>query len=128
MLKIHYNNLNERIKSEDLDLTITVVNIQRQIGGNLAEILDKIQDTIRDRMKLKGDIQTLTAQGRISGLIIGLLPVFLGIVLYLINPGYMMSMINFKKGAFKGYYLLVFGGVLQIIGMLIINKITTIEI
>lgn len=122
------NNLNKRIKSEDLDLTITVVNIQRQIGGNLAEILDKIQDTIRDRMKLKGDINTLTAQGRISGLIVGLLPVFLGIVLYMINPDYMMTLIKFKQGGFRGYYLLIFGGVLQLIGMYIIKEITTIEI
>src|SRR5690606_9544446 len=80
--------LAKRANSEDLDLVITVVQIQRQIGGNLAEILDTIATTIRERIRIKGEIKTLTAQGRISGLVVSLLPVALGVFLYLTNPEY----------------------------------------
>lgn len=66
-----------RVNSEDLELVVTAVLIQRQVGGNLAEVLDNIANTIRERVRIKGEIKTLTAQGRISGLIIGLLPVLL---------------------------------------------------
>ncbi|PKK90388.1 MAG: secretion system protein [Candidatus Wallbacteria bacterium HGW-Wallbacteria-1] len=121
-------NLNNRIGSPDLDLAITVVLIQRQIGGNLAEILDNISNVLRDRMKLKGQIQTLTAQGRLSGYLIAAMPFGLGVVLYLINPAYMMELFNFQMGAFKGWYLLVFGVCLQAFGFFAIMKITDIDI
>lgn len=121
-------NLNNRIGSPDLDLAITVVLIQRQIGGNLAEILDNISNVLRDRMKLKGQIQTLTAQGRLSGYLIAAMPFGLGVVLYLINPAYMMELFTFKMGAFKGWYMLVFGVMLQAVGFFAIMKITDIDI
>lgn len=86
------DNMYRRVPSEDLDLVITAVNIQREVGGNLAEVLDNISFTIRERVRIKGEIRTLTAQGRISGTIISLLPVVLGFILYLINPGYVSEL------------------------------------
>jgi tight adherence protein B len=83
------DNMLRRVPSEDLDLVITAVNIQREVGGNLADILGIISFTIRERVRIKGEIRTLTAQGRASGWIITLLPVVLGGVLFLINPDYM---------------------------------------
>ncbi|WP_243124020.1 type II secretion system F family protein [Pelotomaculum schinkii] len=115
-------NMAARLNSEDLELVITAVMIQRQVGGNLAEVLDTIASTIRERVKIKGEIKTLTAQGRISGLIIGLLPVFLTVVIYLISPEYIAVLFNNKTGL-----LLVFVAVLsQVIGLSIISKIVNI--
>ncbi|MEM7331464.1 MAG: type II secretion system F family protein [Chloroflexota bacterium] len=85
-------NMYNRVPSEDLDLVITAVNIQREVGGNLAEVLDTISFTIRERVRIKGEIRTLTAQGRASGWIITLLPVALGGLLYMINPGYVSEL------------------------------------
>ena len=85
-------NMYRRVPSEDLDLVITAVNIQREVGGNLAEVLDTISFTIRERVRIKGEIRTLTAQGRVSGWIISLLPVVLGFILYLINPEYVSEL------------------------------------
>ena len=115
-------NLSERVKSEDLDLVITAVLIQRQVGGNLAEVLDNIALTIRERIRIKGEIRTLTAQGRISGLVIGLLPVFLTAIMLCINPGYIMSLFSNSTGL-----LLVLAAVTgELIGILIIKKIVNI--
>ena len=88
------NNLLKRMPSDDLDLMITAVNIQHEVGGNLAVILDTIGHTIRERVRIKGEIRTLTAMGRISGYIISGLPIFLGIVITLINPTYMAPMFD----------------------------------
>lgn len=85
-------NMYRRVPSEDLDLVITAVNIQREVGGNLAEVLDTISFTIRERVRIKGEIRTLTAQGRVSGWIISLLPLVLGFILYLINPEYVSEL------------------------------------
>lgn len=81
-----------RVPSEDYDLVITAVNIQREVGGNLAEILDVISFTIRERVRIKGEIQTLTAQGRISGWIITALPIALGLIIYFINTEYIQEL------------------------------------
>lgn len=121
-------NLNKRINSEDLDLVITVVLIQRQIGGNLAEILESISAVLRDRMKLKGQIATLTAQGRLSGYLIAAMPFGLGVVLYFMNPEYMMLLFTYRQGAFKGWYLVVAGLMLQAVGFFLIMKITDIDL
>lgn len=85
-------NMYNRVPSEDLDLVITAVNIQREVGGNLAEVLDNISFTIRERVRIKGEIRTLTAQGRISGYIITFLPIALGFMMYLINPEYISEL------------------------------------
>ena len=81
-------NMVDRVGSEDLELVMTAVLIQRQIGGNLAEVLDNIAETIRERVKLRQEIKTLTAQGRLSGIIIGVLPIALAIFLLGVNPEY----------------------------------------
>ena len=83
------NNMLRRVPSEDLDLIITAVNIQREVGGNLAEVLDTISFTIRERVRIKGEIRIMTAQGRLSGWIISLLPIALAFILFLINGEYM---------------------------------------
>lgn len=83
-----------RIHSDDLDLVITAMNVQREVGGNLAEILDVISFTIRERVRIKGEIQTLTAQGRATAWVISALPIVLLGLLYFINRPYLMQFFN----------------------------------
>jgi tight adherence protein B len=120
--------LNERVESEDWDLVTTVVLIQRQVGGNLAEILDKIGFTIRQRMKIKGDIQTKTAQAKVSGALVGALPLGIGFMIYLINPKFIMLLFTFKHEGFRGWFVVIFGAIWEVIGMAIIMKIVDIEV
>lgn len=117
-------NLTNRVESDDLGLVIIAVLTQRQIGGNLAEILDNISGTIRDRIKIKGEIRTLTAQGRISGLIISLVPVGLGIVLQLTDPDYMGLLFTNPVG----WAILGIGLAMYVVGIYSINKIIKIEV
>lgn len=118
------NNMAKRVNSEDLDLVITAVLIQRQVGGNLAVVLDSIANTIRERIKIKGHIRTLTAQGKISGIIVGLLPIVIGGIIYLINPEYIKVLFTHPMGK----AMLVAGVVSQFIGIMVIRKIITIDI
>ena len=127
-------NMYRRVPSEDLDLIITAVNIQREVGGNLAEILDTISFTIRERVRIKGEIRTLTAQGRISGWVVGLLPLALAGVLYAINGEYMSQLWEKDKPWVLEPYLpcgwLVVGSGLfmMLMGILAIRKIVDIEV
>jgi tight adherence protein B len=114
-----------RVESDDLDLVITAVNIQREVGGNLAEILETIGSTIRERIKLKGEIRVLTAQGRITGYLISFLPIALAFLLNAINPGYMGEMFNNRA---CGWPLIGAGLALIGIGAALIQKIVDIEI
>ncbi|MGE5390078.1 MAG: type II secretion system F family protein [Deltaproteobacteria bacterium] len=116
-------NLGKRVGSDDLDMIITGIIIQRQVGGNLAEILENISGTIRERSRIKREIMVLTAQGRLSGLIIGLLPLVLIAVMLLINPDYFNVMIR----DIRGIVMLGTAVVLEIIGFILINKITDID-
>lgn len=116
--------LTERIPSPDLDLVVTAMLIQRQIGGNLSEILDNISQTIRERIRIKGEVRALTAQGRLSGLIIGILPVGIGSFLLLVNPNYIMELFTDPRGRF----LLVYAVIAELIALLIIRKIITIRV
>jgi len=118
------NNMAKRVNSEDLDLVITAVLIQRQVGGNLAVVLDSIANTIRERIKIKGHIKTLTAQGKISGIIIGMLPIVMGGIIYLLNPEYIKILFIDPLGKI----MLVAGVVSQFIGMMVIRKIINIDI
>lgn len=118
------NELKERMPSEDLDLMIQAILIQRQVGGNLATVLEKIVETIRDRTRIQRQIKTLTAQGRMSGVVIALLPFFLGVALYFIQPDFMMPMFTHPIGI----GMLVIGAVSCMIGFLFIKKITNIEV
>ncbi len=128
------NNMYRRVPSEDLDLVITAVNIQREVGGNLAEVLDTISFTIRERVRIKGEIRTLTAQGRASAWIISLLPIALGLLLYAINPGYVSQLWAMEKpfiieGVFPcGWIVLGIGATMIGIGAFAIQKIVQIEV
>ena len=127
-------NMYRRVPSDDLDLVITAVNIQREVGGNLAEVLDTISFTIRERVRIKGEIKTLTAQGRISGWIISLLPIGLGMILYMMNPEYVSQLwIKEKPWIFEpvfpcGWVVIGAGALLIVIGALAIRKIVDIEV
>jgi len=85
------DNLLRRIPSDDLDFVITAINVQREVGGNLSEILETIAFTIRERVRIKGDVRVLTAQVRTSGTVLALIPIFLTVVLWFLNPEYLMS-------------------------------------
>ncbi|MHB1392318.1 MAG: type II secretion system F family protein [Clostridia bacterium] len=117
-------SLSKRVQSQDLELIIMAVLIQRQIGGNLSEILDNISETIRSRIKIKGEIRILTAQGRVSGLIIALMPVALGIILYFINPSYILVL--FEEPI--GWAMLMFAVLMQGMGIYLIRRIIRIEV
>ena len=121
-------NMRNRVPSDDLDLMVTVVLIQRQIGGNLSEILDKIAHTIRERARIMGQISTLTAQGRMSGAVIGGMPIALGFLISLINPGYMNTLFTYDDGLIKGWYLIIVGIILELVGFFFIWQIIDIEV
>jgi tight adherence protein B len=136
-MDVALNNMLSRIESEDLDLVFTAVNIQREVGGNLAEILDTISETIRERVRIKGEIRTLTASGRATGTLIGILPIGLALFLLLINPKYMGQLFfgPDKGGAFIpglpipcGWPLVAIGLGMMAIGLAIINRIVDIEV
>jgi len=114
-----------RVESEDLDLVITAVNIQREVGGNLAEILEVIGHTIRERIKLKGEIRVMTSQGRATGYLISFLPIVVAIFLNFIEPGFMNPMF---ENRLCGWPLLGIGLALIGMGMASIQKIVNIEI
>jgi tight adherence protein B len=118
------NHMVERNQSEDFDLMVTAVQIQRVVGGNLAEILDSIAFTIRERVRIQGEIRTLTAQARASGLIITLLPFFLVGALTFISPAYFTPMFTDPLG-----HIMLGMGIFSIaIGSAAIQKIVKIEV
>lgn len=117
-------NIIKRVESDDLGLVITAVLTQRQIGGNLAEILDNISGTIRDRLKIKGEIRTLTAQGKASGTVISLVPVGLGIVMEVTNPDYIGLLFSRPLG----WAILAVAVIMQTVGIYSISKIIKIEV
>ncbi|HSR33981.1 MAG TPA: type II secretion system F family protein [Anaerolineae bacterium] len=118
------NNMLRRVPSDDLDLMITAINIQGRVGGNLAEILDTIGHTIRERVRIKGEIRVLTAQQMISGYILTGLPVVLGFVLYLINKPYIGRMFSDPCG----WIMIGTATIMIVTGFLIIRKIVDIEV
>lgn len=113
-----------RVPNDNQDLVNTAVNIQREVGGNLAEILEAIGHTIRDRVKLDGEIRVLTSQGRITGWVISLLPILLTIFLYIISPGYMGGLVENRM---CGWPMLGCGLALIGTGAAIIQKIVQID-
>jgi tight adherence protein B len=119
-------NLVKRIQSEDLDLMVTAVNVQREVGGNLAEILDTISTTIRERVKLKGEIKVLTSQQQYSGYIIAAMPIALALILFAINPAYMTKL--FTDTHWCGICLVSSSLTMILAGFFIILKIVNIEV
>jgi len=94
-LEAALENLLRRIPSDDLDFVITAINVQREVGGNLAEILDNISFTIRERVRIKGEIRTLTAQVRTSGQILSGVPFFLALAIWFMDPHYLISVYDY---------------------------------
>lgn len=122
------DGLLRRIPSDDLELLITAVNIQHEVGGNLAQILDTIGHTIRERVRIKGEIRTLTAQGRISAYVITALPVALAIFISVINPEYMAPIFTFGLPPENWCCMPVTAVIMIIIGYFAIMKIVDIEV
>lgn len=116
-------NLTQRVKSPDLIIVVSAVCIQRTTGGNLSEILDTISETIRDRLRIKGEIGAITAQGRTSGMIIGALPVAIAAILMVVNPDYMQMFFTTKAGNI----MIIVSVVMEIVGFFAIRKVVTIE-
>jgi tight adherence protein B len=120
-------NLLRRIPSPDLDLCITAINVQREVGGNLAEILDTISYTVRERVRIKGEIRVLTTQVMYSGRFLSFMPVFVIFILYLLNREYMMEFFNPDNGV-CGYIALGLSAFLIVLGYFAMNKIGQIEV
>jgi tight adherence protein B len=125
------NNLVRRVASEDLELMVTAIQIQSQVGGNLATVLDSIAFTIRERIRIIGEINTLTAMQRYSGYVITLLPVGLGLILFLISPGYMTAMFESPPELFgmpMGVVFLLVGLMSMGVGYLLIRRVVDIKV
>ncbi len=124
-------NMVRRVRSDDLELMATAISIQHTVGGNLAEILDSIAYTIRERVRIKGEIRTLTAQQRLSGYVVGFLPIGLAGFLFIAAPNFMDAMFLNPPavlGLPAGVVLLLFGGFMMFIGFMLIRKIVDIEV
>jgi tight adherence protein B len=124
-------NMVRRVKSDDLELMATAISIQHTVGGNLAEILDSIAYTIRERVRIKGEIRTLTAQQRLSGYVVGFLPIGLAGFIYLAAPKFFDPM--FAKppevlGLPAGVIIMFVGGFMMFLGFMFIRKIVDIEV
>jgi tight adherence protein B len=117
-------NITKRVASPDFDLVATAYSIHRTVGGNLAEILDNIAYTIRERVRIKGEIATLTAQARASGTLITFLPIVLATFMYFVTPTYFRPMFS----SIIGWILLAIGGFMIFIGNLIIRRVVAIEV
>jgi tight adherence protein B len=119
-------NLLRRIPSEDLDFVVTAINVQREVGGNLSEILDTISFTIRERVRIKGEIRVMTAQVRTSGLVLALIPVFLAIALWFISPEYIGGF--FSRGPLCGWLSVATIVGMIVAGYFVMMKIADIEV
>lgn len=113
----------KRVDSEDLKLVIMTILIQKDIGGNLSEILDTISQTIRDRQKIQNELKTLTAQGKMSGMIISLMPFILGIIIYLLNKEYVSLLFTTSIGL----TMTIIAIINQVFGIFMISKIIKID-
>jgi tight adherence protein B len=128
-------NLGRRVNSQDLDIVIGAYLVQKDVGGNLTEIMEKVAETIRERLRIQGDIRVLTTQGKLSGLIVGLLPIGVGIFLVMAAPDYFNAMLGPPiAGHFMnhdipwGIVLLLAAFCWQLIGAYMIYKIISIKV
>jgi len=120
------DNLLRRIPSEDLDFVVTAINVQREVGGNLSEILDTISFTIRERVRIKGEIRVMTAQVRTSATVLSLIPVFLTVALWFVSPEYIGSF--FARGPLCGWLAVVTIVGMIVSGYFVMMKIADIEV
>lgn len=116
-------HMTERVKNPDLELLVCAVSITAQVGGNLSDILDIIANTIKDRIRIKQEVKVLTASGRTSSMIIGLLPVFLVVALMILNPRYFGGFFD----STLGIILIVVSVCMEIVGFMVIRKISDIK-
>ncbi len=116
--------LGERIDSPDLDMVLTAINIQRTVGGNLAEILDKVAFTMRERERIRGEIATLTSQQKLTGLVIGGLPIFMFAIFMVINPSYMGLLFSETVGRI----ILMAAIGMEVLGYFAIKRVMAIDI
>lgn len=121
------DNLLRRIPSDDLDLVVAAMNVQREVGGNLAEILDTISHTIRERVRIKGEIRVLTSQVMYSGRFLAMMPLLIAFALFALNRPYMMQFFN-PETRMIGIPMLVVGGMMIMAGYFVMVKIATIEV
>jgi tight adherence protein B len=121
------DNLFRRINSRDLDLVITAMNVQREVGGNLSEILETISHTIRERIRIKGEIRVLTSQVMMSGRFLSAMPVLLAFGMYFLNRAYMMNFFNIET-RWLGIPMLIMSAFLIGFGYLAMKKLADIEI
>ncbi len=123
-LKLALENLMQRIPLLDLRMCVTAVLIQRETGGNLAEILEKVAYTIRERFRIMGDLKTLTTSSRMSAWILCGMPIFVAFAVTVMNPDYMSVLWKDQRG----HYLIAAAVIMQVTGMLIVRKILNIKI
>jgi tight adherence protein B len=123
-LKLALENLTQRMPLLDLRMCVTAVLIQRETGGNLAEILEKVAHTIRERFRIMGDLKTLTTSSRMSAWLLCGLPIFVTFVITFMNPEYMSILWKDRRG----HYLIATALFLQVTGMLIVRRILNIKI
>ncbi|HVM61451.1 MAG TPA: type II secretion system F family protein [Verrucomicrobiae bacterium] len=127
-------NLGRRINSQDLDIVIGAYLVQKDVGGNLTEIMEKVAETIRERLRIQGDVRVLTTQGKLSGLIVGLLPFAVVSILLLYAPDYFGSMFGppithpWGFNVPLGVILLIVGVCLQLIGAYIIYRVINVKV
>ena len=123
-LETALQDLAARIGTEDMELVVTAITIQRQVGGNLAEVLEKISHTIRERIRLKNELRALTAQGRLSAIIVIALPPVFTALVTMFNPEFMLPLITEPVGRM----MLIMAVAMQILGVIIIRRIVNIEL
>ena len=117
-------NLAKRVPLDDVSFLVTAVLVQKETGGNLAEILDKTAFIMRERMRLKGQLRIYTAQGRLSGWVLGLLPFVMFVIMTLLNPKYEQKLWTDPLGLH-----FVYGGLIMMaIGIFVIRKIVDIKV
>ena len=118
------DDMDKRVSSPDFSLVVTAVLIQQQVGGDLAHILDTISETIQDRIRMRREVKTLTAQGRMSGWVLAVLPIATGLLLSSISPGYMDPLLTDRLG----HMAIAAAVVLEIIGFFVIQRIVDIDV
>lgn len=116
--------LGKRMESADMDMVLTAINIQRAVGGNLSEILDKVAFTMRERERIRGEIATLTSQQKMTGIVIGGLPIFMFAIFMVVNADYMSLLFT----TFAGRIIMVGGIFMEVMGYFTIKKIMAIEV
>jgi tight adherence protein B len=122
-----FANLMRRIPSDDLDLIITAINVQREVGGNLAEILDTIAYTIRERVRIKGEIRVLTAQVMYSGRFLALLPIILTSIIWFGNRDYVMTVFQ-PETMLCGIIIFTVAGIMVALGYFFMTRLADIEV